>query len=230
MMNPRILLRGLMVIGLLVLLAYLFEVAELDSLLDKAWIDAEIRGRGISGELLFVAVGALATAVGLPRQVVAFLGGYAFGFLAGGLWSLLAAVLGCITTFYYARLLGRSFVAARFPGRIRRLDNFIHDNPLSMTLLIRLLPLGSNLVTNLMAGVSSVRGRYFFAGSALGYIPQMLVFALIGSGITLDPVFRIGLGVALFLVSGVLGVYLFRRYRHGKSFDRDIERELGERS
>jgi hypothetical protein len=39
-------------------------------------------------------------------------------------------------------------------------------------------------------------------------------------------VWRIGLSVVLFVLSGVLGVYLYRRYRHGKTLGRDIEAQL----
>jgi uncharacterized membrane protein YdjX (TVP38/TMEM64 family) len=225
LMNPRILLRGLVFIASLLALGYLLEVTQLGELLDKAWIDTEVRGKGLAGEALFVGMGLVVTALGLPRQAISFLAGYAFGFLFGGLLGLLATVLGCIAAFYYARLFGRRLVQSRFPHRIRKLDDFIHDNPLSMTLLIRLLPVGSNLATNLVAGVSSVRGLPFFTGSALGYIPQTLIFALIGSGINLDPTLRISVGVALFVLSGVLGAYLYRRYRHGKSLD-DIDQQL----
>ncbi len=225
-MSPRILLRGLLLISSLVALGYLVEVHGLGGFLNKEWIDTEVRNQGFAGELLFVAMGAAVTAVGLPRQVVSFLGGYAFGFLAGGLMGLAAAVLGCMGTFLYARLLGQEVVAARSPARIQKLDAFVRENPFSMTLLIRLLPVGSNLATNLAAGVSSVPGAPFVAGSAIGYIPQTAVFALIGSGINLEPGLRIGLGVALFVVSGALGIYLFRRYRHGKTLDESIEREL----
>jgi uncharacterized membrane protein YdjX (TVP38/TMEM64 family) len=224
-MNPRVLLRGLLFILSMLALGYLLESTQLGELLDKAWIDTQVRGKGLAGEMLFVGMGMVFTAVGLPRQALSFLAGYAFGFLYGGLLGLLVTVLGCMLSFYYARLFGRRLVQSRFPGRIRKLDDFIHDNPLSMTLLIRLLPVGSNLITNLMAGVSSVRGTPFFTGSALGYIPQTLVFALIGSGINLDPTVRISLGVALFLLSAVLGVYLYRRYRHGKTLD-DVDQQL----
>ena len=96
-----------------------------------------------------------------------------------------------------------------------------------MTLLIRLLPLGSNLVTNLAAGVSSVGAAPFFLGSSIGYLPQTLVFALVGSGFSVDPELRIAISVVLFIVSGFLGVTLYRKYRHGKSFDARVEHELG---
>jgi hypothetical protein len=54
----------------------------------------------------------------------------------------------------------------------------------------------------------------------------MIVFALVGSGITLDPAFRISVSVVLFIVSGALGIQLYRKYRHGKSLDDAVDREL----
>ncbi len=226
-MTPRIWLRGIILIVSLIALGYALKVGGLGSAIDESWIDTQIRGRGITGEVLFVVIGFLFTGVGLPRQIICFLGGYAFGFGLGTALGLLATTLGCIAAFGYARVLGRDFVASRFPRRVRKIDDFLHDNPLTMTLLIRLLPVGSNLVTNLAAGVSGVRGAPFIAGSALGYLPQTIIFALIGSGIALEPGLRIGVSVLLFVVSGAMGVYLYRTYRHGKSFDDNVERELG---
>jgi uncharacterized membrane protein YdjX (TVP38/TMEM64 family) len=105
---------------------------------------------------------------------------------------------------------------------VRRLDDFLHDHPFSMALLIRLLPVGSNVVTNLAAGVSGIRAAPFVAGSVIGYVPQTVIFALLGSGIHLDPSLRIGASVVLFVVSGMLGVYLFRRYRTSRALDSDV--------
>jgi hypothetical protein len=49
-----------------------------------------------------------------------------------------------------------------------------------------------------------------------------VIFALLGSGIHLDPVLRISTGVVLFLISGMLGVALFRRYRKSLALDQDM--------
>jgi len=223
----RIFLRGLLFLVSLVALAVVFEESHLASMLDKAWVDHEVRGHGLSGELLFLAMGSFAIAVGIPRQAISFLAGYAFDLALGTLLGVLATVIGCILTFYYARWFGRALVSARLSGRIRRIEAFIRDNTLGMTLLIRLLPAGSNLVTNLAAGVTHVRAVPFVLGSALGYVPQTLVFALAGSGVNVDPLWRIGLGIALFLASGVLGIHLYRRYRHGRHLDSRMEHELG---
>lgn len=227
-MNPRVFLRGLVFIASLVALGFLVRALHLDSLLDTHWIDADVKGKGLEGEMLYLGIGALLTGIGFPRQAVAFLGGYAFGVVEGTAWSLAATGLGCAGAFFYARFLGRSLVANRFPGKVKRVDDFLKDNPFSMTLLIRLLPVGSNVATNLLAGVTSVGALPFVAGSVLGYIPQNLVFALSGSGVTVDSQWRIALGVVLFVLSGLLGMFLYHRYRHGKSLDAEIDREIGE--
>jgi uncharacterized membrane protein YdjX (TVP38/TMEM64 family) len=225
--NPRIFLKGLVLIASFTLIGYLFEVGHLGAILDKTWIDTEVRGKGLSGELLFLGMGMLATAVGMPRQAVSFFAGYAFDFALGTTLALGATVGGCLIAFFYARWFGRSLVAARFPNRIRRIDDFIRDHTLSMTLVIRLLPVGSNPVTNLAAGVTSVRALPFVLGSAIGYIPQTAVFALVGSGVNLSAVLRIGLGVALFVISGFLGIYLFRKFRRGRHLDERMEHDIG---
>ncbi|MCW8915731.1 MAG: VTT domain-containing protein [Magnetovibrio sp.] len=226
-MNPSSILRGVAVMTTLALALYVWDAADLGNVLTNDWIDTHIKGQGVGGELLFLGLATLATGFGLPRQVVSGLAGYAFGFAFGSGLALAGTVLGCIGAFYYARLLARAPLQKKFSGRVRRLDDFLHDNPFSMTLLIRMLPIGSNVATNLAAGVSSLRALPFFSGSALGYLPQTMIFALLGSGVAVDPALRITLSVVLFVASGLLGVYLYRRFRHGKSLDKSIDAELG---
>lgn len=227
-LRPRILLRGLTLIATLVAAGFLIELLGLRQALDAGWIDQQIRGHGLRGDSLFMLAGALAIGIGLPRQAVCFLAGYAFGFVEGVLWATLASLLGCLGAFCYARWLGRAVVVAHFPDRIARLDAFLAGNTLSMTLLLRLLPVGSNLLTNLAAGVSGVALLPFLGGSLLGYLPQTVVFVLLGSGIQVDPPLRIGVSVVLFVASGVLGIWLVRRYRHGRRLDPAIEAVLDE--
>ena len=210
-------LRGLSVMAILVVAGYI-----LGDLLDLHWMDMHVRDKGLAGELLFVAVGGLLISTGLSRQVIAFLGGYGFGFSQGTLLAMVAAVSGCVLTFYAARLLIRSSSSSRFSPRLREIDRFIHENTFAMTLLIRLLPVGSNWLVNLAAGVSGVRSAPFFFGSTLGYIPQMAVFAMVGSGARMDQFWQIALAIILFAAAATLGIYLYRKYRHGRSLDRHI--------
>jgi uncharacterized membrane protein YdjX (TVP38/TMEM64 family) len=214
-MRDLALLRGLLGIGLLVLLGFGLQALQGVPLLDADWIDAEVRGQGLRGEWLFVLTAALFTALGLPRQLVGFFAGYAFGLALGGLLALVASLGGALLTFHAARWLGRDLVRRWCSRRLRNLDGLVGRHPLRTILLVRLLPLGSNLATNLTAGLSRMGAMPFAAGSALGYLPQTLVFALIGSGIAVDPLWRIGGGALLFVLSGLLGLSLWHRYRNG---------------
>jgi uncharacterized membrane protein YdjX (TVP38/TMEM64 family) len=211
--------------GLLLIAAILGVAWFLGDMLGKEWVDANIRNHGVQGQLLFLALGGLFIAVGLSRQFMAILAGYGFGFTYGLLLVELASILGCLIAFYSARWCSASLIAERFPDKIRKIDEFIERNPFTKTLMIRLFPVGSNLLVNLAAGISRIPVLPFLLGSAIGYLPQNIVFALVGSGISVDPILRIGLGALLFVVSGLLGMYLLKRYRNEKIVHELIDEE-----
>lgn len=222
-MKSRILLQGMALIVSLALLGYLFHASALGDSLNAAWVDARVRGHGLNGALLLLLAGGVFTALGMPRQIIAFLAGYAFGAGTGMLLGALAALLGCMLSFAYARLFSRTLLRARLTERAGRFDRFIRTHPFYMTVLVRLLPVGSNLLTNLAAGISGIRPTAFFAGSLLGYLPQALVFALLGSGVPIAPMLTLVLSAGLFLLSGGLGVWLYRRFRHGQRLGTQID-------
>ncbi len=182
-----------------------------------AWVDAYIRDEGFRGEVVFVLVAALATGVGVPRQSVAFLGGYAFGTVLGAGLALGAQLLGCALAFLWARAVGRGWAERRLNGRfgpkLRPLVATLRDNPFSSALALRLLPVGNNLALNLLAGLSGIGFWPFLAASALGYLPQTIIFALLGKGVRVDGAWQIGLAAALLLLSVGLGLWLLRRQR-----------------
>jgi len=222
MMVIRYIFRGFLVIVALVLIAYLLR-----DVLDQAWVDTHVRNRGLAGEVFFVGLCALLASIGLSRQIVAFLAGYGFGFTKGVLLAMLAVVSGCIITFFVARLLLRGFLLKRYSERIRRVDEFIRDNTFSMTLSVRLLPLGSNWMFNIAGGVSGVRSMPFFLGSALGYLPQMIIFSLVGSGAQVDQFWKIAIAMAMLVIAVVLGVYLYRKYARSRLPGIEPESEAG---
>ena len=176
-----------------------------------------VQQAGAHGPAVFAGFAAMACALGVPRQVVAYAGGLAFGFWEGAALGLLSMVLGCVANFVGSRLAARDRVAAwleRGQGRqLQRFDRFLSRNAFTATLTLRLLPVGSNLVTNVMAGVSGVRAIPFVIASALGYVPQTVVFALLGDGVRVEAWVKVGLALLLFAVSGALGLVLLQRSR-----------------
>jgi uncharacterized membrane protein YdjX (TVP38/TMEM64 family) len=170
---------------------------------------------GEQGPLGFVLLGTVACAAGLPRQVVALAGGYAFGLWPGTALALVAEMAGCAIDFYWARLLGRRvasrFLARREGGRLQRLDRFLAERAFTATLLLRLLPIGNNLALNLFAGVCGVAAAPFMLASVLGYVPQTVVFALAGSGASVSDGTQLAVAAGLLLASVALGIVLLRR-------------------
>lgn len=177
------------------------------------FVDEHIRARGLTGVALYLGLTALFTCAGVPRQVFGLAGGYAFGVLWGTAWATAGVTLGCMMSFSYARFLGQNFVQRRFGHRIDPLEKFLVRSPFVMTFIIRSLPVGNNLVTNILAGVSRIPALPFFAGSCVGYIAQNFIFALLGSGVRVDPFWRVAISAALFVLASLLGVWLYRRYK-----------------
>jgi uncharacterized membrane protein YdjX (TVP38/TMEM64 family) len=165
-----------------------------------------------AGGLLFIAAGAVLTAFGLPRQVVAFAGGYVFGAWEGSAIALVAQMLGCgadyVAARYFAGLGPRAWLArGRRAGALHRTLSL---RPFSVTLTLRLLPVGNNLVVNLLAGVAGLPAVPFLLATLIGYVPQTLIFALLGSGAQVGRGVHLAMGAALFAAAAALGIYLYR--------------------
>lgn len=210
-----VLAAGLLVAGLL--------LREVGLAPGTGWVDRWVLGQGLLGDLVFVAIGAAATAAGAPRQGVAFLGGYALGVVQGTVLSLAAQVVGCALSYLWARAVGRGWaerrLAGRFGHRLRPLRDVLAGSPFNATLALRLLPVGNNLALNLLAGMAGISLLPFLAGSAIGYLPQTVVFALLGKGIRVDGAWQLGLGIGLFVVSAVIGLLLLRQHQAGRALE-----------
>ncbi len=168
---------------------------------------------GVQGPVMFLAVATLLTAIGLPRQIPAFVAGYAFGTWSGVAIALLSQLIACGVDFIWARAVARDFVKRRFGQRLKRIDAALAARPFMTTLTFRLMPVGSNILLNLVAGLSSVRALPFLAASLIGFIPQTIIFALLGRGSAPDHTSILAVGATMFALSAGLGIYLFRRYR-----------------
>ncbi len=168
------------------------------------------------GAALLIGAGGAMMAAGLPRQVLALTGGYVFGAPAGAVIALLGQMLGALLDYAAARYLAAGLVQ-RVLARpsARRTYRFLAAHPFTATLTLRLLPVGSNVMLNVLAGASHLRAMPFFVASLVGFLPQTIVFALLGSGTQVGKGTQLVLGVALFAAASAGGFVLYRRTRGG---------------
>jgi uncharacterized membrane protein YdjX (TVP38/TMEM64 family) len=165
--------------------------------------------QGKSGYLL---LGLAFTAIGGPRQLVAFFAAYFFGLVAGFFLALSAVTLSSLI----AASLSRVFMAQVRPlvsGKIDVAFDFWRSKPFWATMLLRLMPVGSNLVTNLAAGATGVPLVAFVLGSMFGYMPQTAIFSLMGSGVDVGADWRVGLGIGFFILMTIVSLWIYGRYR-----------------
>ncbi|GGF62060.1 TVP38/TMEM64 family protein [Alteromonas lipolytica] len=194
-------------------IALIFKVASLGHYADPVAIEHWLRVQGQWGWVLLLVSGITLMLVGFPRQIVAFVGGGLLGVSAGTLIATAMAALACAITFILSRYFLQDWVNRRFPRVIAKLHPLLAAKPYSTTLAIRLLPVGSNAITNIVAGASTIRGRAFVSASALGYVPQMLTFALMGQGMEQMSSWQISVSLSLLVCSVLLGAHLYRWYQ-----------------
>ncbi|WP_088212772.1 TVP38/TMEM64 family protein [Shewanella sp. Shew256] len=202
--------KAIFIVFILLVLMFAAQQGLFEHVTDSNWVAHFIADQGIYALAVLLMVGALFTAVGGPRQVIAFVFGFALGGIYGGLFSTLAALLGCVMAFYTARLTIRSSLQRRFGNRLQKFEALILHRTWLKVLMIRLLPVGSNLLTNLFAGATHIPAGGFMFGSVLGYLPQMLIFSFAGAGIGLSDHNQLGISIGLFIISSLIGAYLYR--------------------
>lgn len=168
---------------------------------------------GWRGELLFISLATLLIAIGLPRQIPAFAAGYAFGPWYGTALALVAQTMACGLDFIWARAVARDFCVRRFGTRLAWVDRQLARHPFTATLMLRLMPIGNNLLLNLAAGLTSVKMLPFMIASVIGFVPQTLVFALFGKGSVENHLYLLALGGVTFVLSALLGLFLLRKSR-----------------
>ncbi|MGL4446553.1 TVP38/TMEM64 family protein [Shewanella sp.] len=210
--------KAMMMVSMLLILMLAAQQGVFEHVTDSHWVAQFIAKHGSYALMMLLLAGALFTAVGGPRQIIAFVSGFALGGVYGGFFSTFAALLGCVLAFYVARLTIRSSLQRRFARRLHTFEALILHKTWLKVLMIRLLPIGNNLLTNLCAGATHVPVRGFLLGSFLGYLPQMFIFSFAGAGIGLSDHYQLGISIGLFILSSVIGAYLYRS-RLGKQVD-----------
>ena len=210
-MNKALVLISATVLFVLVIVSIILYRYPLDEFIDTTAIGNYFARLGFFGVFGFIATGALFTAFGLPRQLVAFIGGYTYGVYLGVLLGTVAAVIGATLTFYFARWLARPFVSRRYPKHVAMVDAFVHDKLFLKIITLRFLPFGTNLATNLAAGATDVSIRPFVFASFIGFIPQMAIFALSGQGVSVGSNTQVVVAGILFLISLAIGGYIYQQ-------------------
>lgn len=174
----------------------------------------------------YVAVFTGLTALCLPGcGVLLLLGGATFGLVWGSVLSLVASTAGATFTMLAARHALRPWVASRFGPQLARFQAATSQDGgrsgAQYLLSLRLLPVIPFVPVNLMAGLTGLRTRTFFAVSLVGMLPGTAVYVHAGQALSqvgsLDELWSPSAMGAVALL-GVLGVLpLVWRWQAGRA-------------
>lgn len=198
-------------LGVLVAALALVATVSLRAGPDLASIRAFVDGAGWIAPAAFVVSYAVLTVGLVPGAVLTAAGGLLFGVTVGSLLTIVGATAGATLAFGVARRVGRQAVDRLVSGRAARVDQWLGARGFVAVLTLRLVPLVPFSAANYAAGVTAVRLRHFVGGTALGIIPGVVAYTVLGARASnpTDPVFLVAL-VALVLLAGAGGLVVRR--------------------
>lgn len=117
----------------------------------------------------------------LPGSLVAAVNGLLYGLWWGGLLSWIGSILGSGASFWLARLLGQELLRRRIKVTYwEQIDRLSAAHGFSIVLIARLTPLISLDHIGYLAGLSQMRFDHYLLASAIGLLPGMIAYTMLG--------------------------------------------------
>jgi uncharacterized membrane protein YdjX (TVP38/TMEM64 family) len=172
--------RGPLIKGILLLVFIVAAVAAVRLIPVKSYLTPEGLGRfletaGRWGPAVFILVYAAGVCLFLPGTLLTTLGGAIFGAYQGFLYVWAGAMLGASAAFWIGRTLGRELAASLVGDKLKKYDHAIERNGFATVLYLRLVYFPFTPM-NFGMGLTGVRFRDYFFGTALGIIVGVFIF------------------------------------------------------
>ncbi|NWF36506.1 TVP38/TMEM64 family protein [Mariprofundus sp. KV] len=157
-----------------------FEALREHRMLLSVWVSEHALLAPLLFMLVYVAVVAFSLPGGLVMTVT---GGFLFGAVAGGLYTVVGATVGAVLLFLLAKSSLGDYLLAKAGDSVTRMQKGFADNAMSYMLVLRLVPIFPFFLVNLVPAFLGVPLRVYLIATFFGIMPATFVFALAGSGI-----------------------------------------------
>ncbi len=134
-----------------------------------------LENTGFLAPLTYMIVYAIGVCLFVPGTLLTTLGAAIFGPYLGFLYVWVGAMLGSSLAFFIGRYLGRDFAASVIGDRLGKYDEAIERNGFATVLYLRLVYFPFTPM-NFGMGLTRVRFRDYFSGTALGIIVGTFIF------------------------------------------------------
>jgi uncharacterized membrane protein YdjX (TVP38/TMEM64 family) len=178
-------IRGLVAAAVLGALLVLWNVLPLEELgiVDRVRAGIEsLRGSAYALPIVLAAF-LIGSVVAFPITVLIATTILTLGPVQGFIGAALGTLLGASAGYGLGHLLGRKPLQRLLGERLRRLDQKLERRGIITVALIRKVPVAPFTIVNMAMGASAIRFRDFLAGTALGMVPGIAAFAVVGDSL-----------------------------------------------
>jgi uncharacterized membrane protein YdjX (TVP38/TMEM64 family) len=184
-----------------------------------AWLSA-LRASPFAPILVMLAFAVLCLVM-VPVNALIVATGIAFGPVLGPLYAFLGALASAAASFGLGRVIPREVLQEMAGPRVAQISATLARRGVLAIFAARFIPVAPFTLINLIAGASRVKKTPFFAGTALGMLPGILVFTMVGRQLlaafharrTEDVATAVVLGLLLLL--GLAGAGSYLRHKLG---------------
>lgn len=134
--------------------------------------------------LVFAAVYIVAVVLSLPgATILTVAGGLLFGWLWGGMVSVIAATIGAYGVFLVARSAFGSALTARAGPWLDKLASGFREDAFNYLLFLRLAPVFPFWLVNLAPAILGVKSSTYLIATLVGIIPGTFTYSVVGAGL-----------------------------------------------
>jgi uncharacterized membrane protein YdjX (TVP38/TMEM64 family) len=208
-------LGGIVVLALLVLaIPELRDAFEAALRGDTAEVRADVKGLGVAGPLLILALALIHSVVFYPAEIVDAAAGFVYGFFPALALMMLGWLLSGLLCFAVGRSVARPLLDRWFGSeRFERIEAAIERGGVTLLLAVRLLPVVPFSLVSYAAGAARVPVWRFAWTTLVGYLPITALSVYFGTrleGLSLTDPLVLGSAAAL-LALLLIGHWVMRR-------------------
>ncbi|MDT2570768.1 TVP38/TMEM64 family protein [Enterococcus raffinosus] len=193
----------IVIVLLVIFLAYQFGL--IDLLTNISDLRAYLENLGWWGYVIFILLSVIVAVFLLPGQVLAIVGGLAYGGLIGGALTVIGASLGATLSFIIGKYVARGYIIQRFGNdpTFQKIEKGVRENGLSFLIFTRLVPIFPFAIQSYAYAMTPMSVKKFSLISFLTMMPASFIYAIMASEIVAK-----GVSMSLLLELTVAGILL----------------------
>lgn len=133
----------------------------------------------------YIGIYTVDAALFLPATaIMIILGGFLFGVMPTILYGVIGATLGATLAFLTTRYLFGKAMQARYHVKLHDFNQKIERNCIQYLLFVRIVPIFPFFLINVLAGLTLIPLTTFMWTTAVGIVPNLIIYACIGRELT----------------------------------------------